>query len=70
MDPATALGVFAALRGWNLALLRTLTPEAYECPVTHPERGSMNFKTLIETIAGHDLNHLKQLKSITGIEVA
>jgi hypothetical protein len=33
-------------------------------PVTHPERGQMTFQVLIETMAGHDLNHLKQFESI------
>jgi hypothetical protein len=32
--------------------------------VTHPERGEMTFKTLVETMAGHDLNHLGQLERI------
>jgi hypothetical protein len=30
-------------------------------PVTHPERGTMAVQTLVETMAGHDLNHLRQL---------
>jgi hypothetical protein len=33
-------------------------------PVTHPERGTMTFQTIVETMAGHDLNHLAQLKKI------
>jgi len=28
---------------------------------THPERGEMAFSVLVATMAGHDLNHLKQL---------
>ena len=35
-------------------------------PVTHPERGAMTFQTIVETMAGHDLNHLAQLKRIAG----
>jgi hypothetical protein len=30
----------------------------------HPERGEMTLRVLIETIAGHDLNHLAQLEAI------
>jgi hypothetical protein len=26
--------------------------------MTHPERGTMTFQTVVETMAGHDLNHL------------
>jgi hypothetical protein len=57
-----ALAVFSALRGWNLLLIRAALPEAADRPVTHPERGVMTFQTLVETMAGHDLNHLGQLQ--------
>jgi hypothetical protein len=35
-------------------------------PLTHPERGTMTFQVLIETMAGHDLNHLGQMEAIAG----
>ena len=63
-SPADALAAFGAARGWNLALLRSLKPEAYAKPVTHPERGAMTFRTIVETMAGHDLNHLAQLEAM------
>ena len=59
-----ALEVFAALRQWNLRLIDLALPEAGERPETHPERGAMTFLTIVETMAGHDLNHLGQLKKI------
>ena len=59
-----ACDVFAAARGWNLLLLRTVMPGAATRTVTHPERGTMTFQTIIETMAGHDLNHIGQLHSI------
>ncbi len=59
-----ALDVFAAMRGWNLQLLRTVMPQAAARPVKHPERGAMTFQTIIETMAGHDLNHIGQLQRI------
>jgi DinB superfamily len=58
-----ALSLFAAMRNWNLVLLRSLTPEQLARTVTHPERGTMVLMTIIETAAGHDLNHLKQLEA-------
>ena len=58
-----ALSLFAAARNWNLALLRSLTAGQLGKAVTHPERGTMVLKTIIETAAGHDLNHLKQLEA-------
>lgn len=59
-----ALEVFSALRGWNLRLLETTLPAAASRPVVHPERGAMTFQTIVETMAGHDLNHLGQLKRL------
>ena len=57
-----ALGLFTAVRQWNVALLDTVTPEQMERKVTHPERGEMTFRIIVETMAGHDLNHLNQLQ--------
>ncbi len=59
-----ALDVFTALRGWNLQLLRHALPQAAGRTVTHPERGTMTFQTIVETMAGHDLNHIGQLRRI------
>jgi len=59
-----ALGVFTALRQWNLTLVRAAGPEAAMRTMTHPERGTMTFHTVLETMAGHDLNHLGQLQRI------
>lgn len=58
-----ALGLFSALREWNLALLRSLGPDQLARKVTHPERGTMTLQTIVETAAGHDLNHLRQLEA-------
>jgi hypothetical protein len=57
-----ALQVFSAVRGWNLLLIGKSLPQAADRPVTHPERGAMTFRTIVETMAGHDLNHLAQLE--------
>jgi hypothetical protein len=59
-----AVELFAALRAWNLTLIRTVEPATLSKPVTHPERGPMTLQVLIETMAGHDLNHLGQLEAI------
>jgi len=63
LDAQAALAAFTAVRRWNLALLEKASPEDMKKPVTHPERGSMTFQTVIETMGGHDLNHLKQLET-------
>jgi len=59
-----ALAVFTALRRWNLLLIEAALPSQAAKPVTHPERGPMTFATIVETMAGHDLNHLEQLERI------
>lgn len=64
LDGETALKTFSALRQWNLALLESLPANAFSKRVTHPERGEMTFQTLVETMAGHDLNHLQRLDTL------
>lgn len=61
-----ALGVFTALRAWNLKLIESALPSAADRIMTHPERGTMTFGTVVETMAGHDLNHLGQLRKVAG----
>lgn len=64
LDPAAALEQFTAARRWNLALLETVPPAGLQRKLTHPERGEMTLQTVVETMAGHDLNHLAQLERI------
>jgi hypothetical protein len=61
-----AFAAFSAFRAWNLLLIGAALPAAANRPVTHPERGTMTFLTLVETLAGHDLNHLAQLQKLAG----
>ncbi len=57
-----ALNVFSSMRQWNETLIRNTPAEAFAKTVTHPERGEMTFQTIVETMAGHDLNHIAQLE--------
>jgi uncharacterized damage-inducible protein DinB len=65
-DAHLALAALSALRAWNVALIRSVGPADLAKPVTHPERGAMTFQTIVETMAGHDRNHLKQVETIAG----
>jgi hypothetical protein len=65
-----ALTAFTAMREWNLILIRNAPQSAAQKPVTHPERGTMTFTTLVETIAGHDLNHIAQLQKLAPVPAA
>jgi uncharacterized damage-inducible protein DinB len=63
-DAAAALQVFSALRDWNLKLVRSLPAEAFSKRCSHPERGDMTLQTIVDTMGGHDLNHLGQIETI------
>lgn len=59
-----ALDLFSELRRWNLTLIAAAGPAALSKTVNHPERGEMVFETILETMASHDRNHLRQLDTI------
>ena len=63
-DAHLALAALTALRAWNIALIRSVKPADLAKPVTHPERGTMTFQTIVETMAGQDRNHIKQMEAI------
>ena len=63
-DFKSALALFLALRHANLLLIESTTAAERARPTTHPERGAMTFWTIVETIAGHDTNHLQQLERL------
>jgi uncharacterized damage-inducible protein DinB len=65
-DAQLALAALSALRTWNVALIKSVQPDQLYKPVTHPERGAMTFQTIVETMAGHDRNHIKQIEAIAG----
>jgi hypothetical protein len=63
-DARSALAVFSAVRSWNVTFIRQMSPADLARPVTHPERGTMTVQTIVETMGGHDVNHLRQLTAI------
>lgn len=64
LDARDALDSFSALRRWNMLFIRAVGPEAESKVVVHPERGEMTFRTIVETMAGHDMNHLRQIETL------
>ena len=64
LDAHDALDSFTAIRRWNLLFIRAVGAAAESKPVRHPERGEMTFRTIIETMGGHDINHLRQLENL------
>jgi len=63
-DMQAALSLFANARNWNLLLIEGTSEADRVRQVTHPERGTMTFWTIVETMAGHDLNHLQQIERL------
>ena len=63
-DLPSALELFRAARAWNLKLIGSLSPADFTAPAVHPERGPLTFQTILETLAGHDLNHLAQVQQV------
>jgi hypothetical protein len=63
-DAPMALAAFSAVRQWNLAFIRGLKPADFNKPLNHPERGDMTLRVVVETMAGHDLNHFRQVEAL------
>lgn len=63
-NPQESLQLFTLLRRANLGMFERLTPEEWERYGVHSERGHMTVRHLATQIAGHDLNHLQQVKAI------
>ncbi len=64
--PEESLEMFRLLREANLRMLRTLAPEQWNCFGIHAERGRITVRDLARHMAGHDRNHLDQIRTILG----
>jgi DinB family protein len=62
--PAEALQMFRLLREANLRMLRRLTADEWERFGVHAERGRITVKDLALHMAGHDMNHVEQIRAI------
>jgi hypothetical protein len=69
-DAPSAFAVFTTVRNWNVKLLQSLPAEAFAKKLSHPERGEMTYQVVLETMAGHDLNHLSQVERIASKSAA
>jgi hypothetical protein len=66
-NAAETLELFRILRQNNLRMLRRLTPEEWERFGVHSERGKTSVRLLTKHMAGHDMNHVEQIRKILGI---
>lgn len=63
-NPADSLRLFQLLREANLRLLQGLTPAQWDCWGVHAERGRISVRDLARHMAGHDMNHIDQIRRI------
>ncbi len=63
-DVTSSVAMLQGLHGRWVKLLRTLTPEQFQRPLLHPERGPMTIHNLIQLYAWHGRHHAGHLLSI------
>jgi hypothetical protein len=63
-NPQKSLEQFRCLREMNLALYDSLEPEQWKHHGMHAERGKETVEHIVRLMAGHDLNHTKQIEQI------
>ena len=63
-DTRKCIEQFRVLREANLALLKSLGPEQWKHFGIHSERGEESIELIVRLIAGHDLNHIRQIERI------
>ena len=63
-----ALAMFRLLREANLRMLTALSTEQWERSGNHVERGRLTVRELARHMAGHDINHVKQIERWIAIQ--
>jgi hypothetical protein len=64
LDPRASLETFRALRRANLELLESLPPRALRRYGLHAQFGRLTVARIATLLAGHDLNHTRQVVAI------
>jgi uncharacterized damage-inducible protein DinB len=63
-DARLSLENFRRLREMNLALLQSVPKQLWDNYGMHSERGKETVAHVVRMIAGHDVNHLRQVEAI------
>lgn len=69
-DWRSKLALFVALRNDNIAKLKTLSRKEWQRFGMHEERGKETVERMMQMIAGHDLNHLQQVKMLKSLHTS
>ena len=67
-EPRLCISQMRVAREANLALLKSLRPEQWKHFGMHSERGQESIEHIVRMIAGHDLNHIRQIERILAPE--
>lgn len=59
-----SLDAFRQFRRWNLEMLDRLSPEEWGRSGIHQERGKESVRDMVLIYAGHDINHMNQIRQI------
>ncbi len=63
-DCRKKLDLFVKMRQENIALLASLTPKQWQRYGMHEERGKETVERMVQMIAGHDINHVRQIEEM------
>jgi hypothetical protein len=65
-SPHDSLQQFRLLREANVAMLERLSPEEWQRGGVHAERGAISIQEFVRHVAGHDRNHVEQIRKVLG----
>jgi len=63
-DAKKSLALFRALREANIEWLKSLSPQQRKAFGMHSERGQESIEFIERMMAGHDVNHIRQIEAI------
>jgi hypothetical protein len=63
-DPVKSIELQRVVREANLSLLKSLSPDQWKHYGQHAERGQESIEHIVRMVAGHDVNHIRQIERI------
>jgi DinB superfamily len=63
-DPRKSIELHRVVREANLALLKSISPNQWKQYGQHAERGQESVEHIVRMVAGHDVNHIRQIERI------
>jgi hypothetical protein len=63
-DPVKSIELHRVVREANLSLLKSLSPDQWKHYGQHAERGQESIEHIVRMVAGHDVNHIRQIERI------